>query len=74
VQAADEAKQIVTYGRDYFNSPWNYMDCSSCVIIAILFLLHVSRLNHQVDSSQLLYDKRVDLFLHMFIHHPCPQN
>lgn len=48
MQAADEGKQIVTYGRDYFNSPWNYMDLASCCIIAILFLLHISRLNHQL--------------------------
>eukprot|EP00878_Enallax_costatus_P041031 GHUV01047478.1.p1 GENE.GHUV01047478.1~~GHUV01047478.1.p1 ORF type:complete len:133 (-),score=20.36 GHUV01047478.1:407-805(-) len=47
VQAADEGKQIVTYGRDYFNSPWNYMDVASCAIIAILFLLHLTRLSHQ---------------------------
>lgn len=47
MQAADEGKQIVTYGRDYFNSPWNYMDVASCAIIAILFLLHLSRLSHQ---------------------------
>jgi hypothetical protein len=43
LQAADEMKQIVTYGRDYFNSPWNYMDMASCIIIAMLFLLHTSR-------------------------------
>jgi hypothetical protein len=47
-QAADEAKQMVTYKQDYFNSPWNYFDCASIVIIAMLFLLHISRLNHQV--------------------------
>lgn len=48
-QAADEAKQMVTYKQDYFNSPWNYFDCASIVIIAMLFLLHISRLNHQVS-------------------------
>jgi hypothetical protein len=48
VQAADEVKQMVTYKQDYFNSPWNYFDCASIVIIAMLFLLHISRLNHQV--------------------------
>jgi hypothetical protein len=46
LQAADEMKQIVTYGRDYFNSPWNYMDMASCIIIAMLFLLHTSRCVH----------------------------
>ncbi|KAI8473405.1 MAG: Ion transport protein-domain-containing protein [Monoraphidium minutum] len=46
-QAADELKQMVTYKREYFNSPWNYMDVASCAIIAALFLLHVTRLNHQ---------------------------
>jgi hypothetical protein len=39
---------MVTYKREYFNSPWNYMDVASCVIIAVLSLLHVTRLNHQV--------------------------
>jgi hypothetical protein len=47
-QAADEAKQMVTYKQDYFNSPWNYFDCASIVIISVLFLLHISRLSHQV--------------------------
>lgn len=48
LQAADEAKQMVTYKQDYFNSPWNYFDCASIVIISMLFLLHITRLNHQV--------------------------
>lgn len=61
MQAADEAKQMLTYGRDYFNSPWNYMDCSSCVIIAILFLLHVSRLNHQVGCTPLMQEQSTAL-------------
>lgn len=54
LQAADEAKQMVTYKQDYFNSPWNYFDCASIVIISMLFLLHISRLNHQVGSHQWL--------------------
>lgn len=29
------------------HSPWNWMDVASCVIIACLFLLHITRLNHQ---------------------------
>jgi len=37
-----------TYRREYFSSPWNYMDVASCVIIGMLFLLHITRLNHQV--------------------------
>ena len=41
---------MVTYKQDYFNSPWNYFDCASIIIIAILFLLHISRLNHEVRS------------------------
>jgi hypothetical protein len=53
LQAADEAKQMVTYKQDYFNSPWNYFDCASIIIIAILFLLHISRLNHQVRGTLL---------------------
>jgi hypothetical protein len=39
---------MVTYKQDYFNSPWNYFDCASIIIIAMLFLLHISRLNHEV--------------------------
>lgn len=38
-----------TYKREYFNSPWNYMDVASCVIISVLFLLHITRLNHQAS-------------------------
>lgn len=54
-QAADEAKQMVTYKQDYFNSPWNYFDCASIVIITTLFLLHITRLNHQVWGCLLLF-------------------
>jgi hypothetical protein len=53
LQAADELKQIVTYGRDYFNSPWNYMDMASCIIIAMLFLLHISRCGPQHCTASL---------------------
>jgi hypothetical protein len=51
LQAADELKQMVTYKKEYFDSPWNYMDVASCVIIAILFLLHVTRLSNQVRQD-----------------------
>ena len=50
LQAADELKQMVTYKKEYFDSPWNYMDVASCVIIAVLFLLHVTRLSNQVGQ------------------------
>jgi hypothetical protein len=42
---------MVTYKLDYFNSPWNYFDCASIVITAILFFLHISRLSHQVRAA-----------------------
>lgn len=42
---------MVTYKWDYFNSPWNYFDCASIVITAVLFFLHISRLNHQVRAA-----------------------
>ncbi len=51
LQAADEGKQMVTYKQDYFNSPWNYFDCASIVIMAMLFLLHITRLNHEVHLA-----------------------
>jgi len=31
--AADEVRQMMTYGMEYFNSPWNYMDCLMCVFM-----------------------------------------
>lgn len=65
LQAADEAKQMVTYKQDYFNSPWNYFDCASIIIIAILFLLHISRLNHQV-----LKNIGCSAMQHVMISHP----
>jgi hypothetical protein len=46
---------MATYKQDYFNSPWNYFDCASIIIIAILFLLHISRLNQQVRSPLLVF-------------------
>lgn len=50
-QAADEIKQMLTYRKDYFTSPWNYMDVASCLILAILFLLHITRLSNQVGGG-----------------------
>jgi hypothetical protein len=51
-QAADEIKQMLTYRKDYFTSPWNYMDVASCLILAILFLLHITRLSNQVGGGE----------------------
>lgn len=42
---------MVTYKEEYFMSPWNYMDMASCVIISILFLLHITRLNQEVRMT-----------------------
>ena len=50
-KAADEVKQMVTYKRDYFNSPWNYMDVMSCTLLAAIFVLHITRASHQVFVS-----------------------
>lgn len=43
---------MVTYKRDYFTSPWNFMDVASCAIIAALFLLHITRANQQARWGQ----------------------
>jgi hypothetical protein len=54
---------MVTYKREYFNSPWNYMDVASCVIIAALFLLHLTRANQQAFVVLVALEVRL-LFCH----------
>ena len=57
-QAADEVKQLLTYKREYFNSPWNYIDVASCVMVSCIFVLHLTRLNHQVRLAVLAWTGR----------------